>query len=160
MDDEKLKITTGLLDKAYAIGKIIEEVGGEKGYHWSGTLVAYKEDPLTVRDVILPQSQEVSKTGHSSKRSKEEQLENLKLETGREYKNVGGIFGKGDDSIMVWYIFQNETHYCNAAVDVKRNGEGGFVIIDKPEFMEIVEEGLSYDESPLRKYIKETVKFE
>lgn len=159
MDDGKMKITTGLLGKAYTISKIIEEEGYGVGYHWCGTLVSYKEDPFTARDVVLPQSQKVSKTGLSSMGSKKEQLENLKLEAGREYETVGGIFSKGDDSIMLWFIFQNGAHYYNASADVKRDSRGGFEIMGNTEFVKLVKEDLPYDTNKLRKHIKETVEF-
>ena len=100
---EKIKFTKGALDKAFAIGKIIDEITFGN-YEWHGFMLAKKDDPsYIVRDIFIAKGAEIApgRTNLDAQAltNAAEGVAEMNKEKGTDYNIIGVIHSHGSDPV-------------------------------------------------------------
>lgn len=117
---KKVKITSGVLDKAQYICQTVKEIGGND-YEWYGLLVAKENDIETACDIILPGSQDVtgshvSVTGDDLIKAGEKVKKlNEYLDADDQYRIIGWIHNHGS-----FDTFHSSTDHRNTIEMLKK----------------------------------------
>ncbi len=98
LEDAVLKTTSGLLEKAWRVSDLVQEIG-KRPYEWMGYLIAKESDLEVARDFIIAPEQSVATSYviHDPSYMKDviEELENYSQDKGERYRIIGWIHNHG-----------------------------------------------------------------